>query len=590
MGLIPQQTIDEILNRCDIVEVVSSYVVLKRAGRNFKALSPFNSEKSPSFVVSPDKQIFHCFSSGLGGNVITFIMKMERVEFPEAVRILAKRVGIEIPEDKAKSPHDNTRQVIFKVNEQAVEYFQRNLLQGKSSDVEKAKNYLHQRQITSETIELFKIGFALDSWDGLLKNLEQQKVSLRLMEQAGLIIPRKEKNGFFDCFRNRVVFPIFDTQGHCRAFGARVMDENNAAKYINSPETLIYIKGHHLFGFHLAKEAITKSDFVIIVEGYIDCIMPYQAGVKNIVASLGTALTLEQIRLIRRYTKNVIMLYDTDKAGEAAMLRSLDILIEEGMNVKVATLAEGEDPDSFIRKYGANAFATKVNESKTLFDYKLDLLLRKTGTQTVESKAVIAGEMLPTIEKFNNAIIQSGYLQKLSRVLSITEEALRTELKKVREIASKTTSKSIEAREESAQKQFRTVEIDILRLILEDDRFVPLTKSEVILTDFQDTQIRDVISKIFELFDQGKQITSLGLMSSFQDETTVQLITRLLSEEERILGDREKMHRDIINRIKDDRRKRLRQELLQQIHEAEKNGNEERLEDLKTRFNKLTKK
>src|SRR5262245_16343150 len=335
MGLIPQQTIDEVLNRCDIVEVVSSYVSLKRAGRNFKALSPFNSEKTPSFIVSPDKQIFHCFSSGLGGNVITFVMKMERVEFPEAVRILAKRVGIEIPEDKAKTAHDNVRQVIFKVNEQAVDYFHRNLLQGKSADVEAAKKYLKERQILPETIETFKIGFALDAWDGLLKNLEQQKVSLRLMEQAGLIVPRKEKNGFFDCFRNRVIFPIFDTQGHCRAFRARTLDSKNAAKYINSPETLIYTKGHHLFGFHLAKEAITRSDFVIIVEGYIDCIMPYQAGVRNIVASLGTALTLEQIRLIRRYTKNVIMLYDTDKAGEAAMLRSLDTLIEEGMNVKV---------------------------------------------------------------------------------------------------------------------------------------------------------------------------------------------------------------------------------------------------------------
>ncbi|HLF18569.1 MAG TPA: DNA primase [Candidatus Omnitrophota bacterium] len=587
--MIPQEIIDETLNRCDIVEVISAYVPLKKAGRNFKGLSPFNHEKTASFFVSPDKQIFHCFSSGIGGNVITFVMKMERMDFPEAVRFLAKRVGVVIPESKSNAKTDNIRQAIFNLNETAVHYYHSNLLET-NPEAQKAREYLAKRQISQEIIDTFKLGFASERWDGLLRFLEKKNVSLRLMEQAGLIIANKKQEGFFDCFRNRIIFPIFDTQGNCRAFGARTMEEDNPVKYINSPETSIYTKGHHLYGFHLAKETITKSDFVIMVEGYVDCIMPYQAGVRNIVASLGTALTLEQIRLIRRYTKNVIMLYDTDRAGEAAMLRSLDMLIEEGLNVKVVTLEEGEDPDSYIQKYGAKAFAGKINSAKTLFDYKLQVLLNKCDVKTVEGKAVIAGEMLPTIEKFNNAVMQTGYLQRLSKVLLVPEEALMTELKKVREVASKRVSKTPEAREQSAQEQFRTAEFNMLQLLLEDQRFIPLTKEVMELADFQDKKIREVISKIFELFEEGKEISSVRLMNSFEDESIVRLISRLLAEEEKVLGDLDRMHRDIIVRIKEDRRKRFRQELLQQIREAEQNGDQKRLEELKTEFNQFTKK
>jgi DNA primase len=409
------------------------------------------------------------------------------------------------------------------------------------------------------------------------------------MEQAGLIVPKKSKDGFIDCFRNRIVFPIYDTQGHCRAFGARTMEAKNPAKYINSPETLVYTKGNHLYGFHLAKDVIASQDFVIIVEGYIDCIMPYQSGVRNIVASLGTALTVEQMRLIRRYTKNVIMLYDTDKAGEAAMLRSLDTLIEEGLNVKVASLDEGDDPDSYIRKNGAKAFAEKVIGARTLFDYKLQLILNKCDASSVEGKAVIAGEMLPTIDKFPSAVMQAGYLQKLSQILMIPEQALRTELFKVRDVAAKRTSRSIEAREASAQEQFRAVEINMLKILLEDDRFISVTKQEIDLEDFQDRRIKEIISRMFELFDQGKNITATHLLNSFEDDGIIQLISRLLAEEEKVQGDRDKMHRDIVNRIKHDKRKRQRQELLHQIRDAENRGDQERLEELKERFNQLLK-
>ncbi|MCA9399800.1 MAG: DNA primase, partial [Candidatus Omnitrophica bacterium] len=371
MPLIPEEAIQQVLDRADIVDIVSLYLPLKKAGRNFKALSPFKAEKTPSFVVSPDKQIFHCFSTGKGGNVISFVMLMEKMDFPEAIRFLAKKVGVDIPEERLQDrKQENIQQQLYEVNAVAVEYFSNILLTDKGEDVEKVRMYLKERGLSLETVQLFQIGYALEQWDGLIKHAQKKDkdIGLRLLEKAGLIIPREKQDGYYDRFRNRVIFPIVDARGNCRAFGGRTMEKDNSAKYVNSPETAVYTKGRHLYGFQLAKDSIAQEDFAIIVEGYMDCIIPVQAGVKNVVASLGTALTVDQIRLLRRYSKNVVMLFDSDSAGVAAMIRSLDILIEEEMLVKVASLKEGEDPDSFINRYGADAFKKCIEEAKPLFD------------------------------------------------------------------------------------------------------------------------------------------------------------------------------------------------------------------------------
>src|SRR3989338_780926 len=335
MGRIPDEIVQQVIDRSDIVEVVSSYVPLKKAGRSFKALSPFNHEKTPSFFVSPDKQIFHCFSSGTGGNVVSFVMKMEHMEFPEAIRFLAERAGIHIPDEKNEAPEKiNLRQKIFEINTLARDYFYEILLTDKSAEVNEARQYLKDRGITLDTVKHFFVGYALDQWDGLIKYLRKKDIPLGLMEKAGLIIAREKDQGYYDRFRGRIIFPIADLQGKCRAFGARVLPKKNSegeketAKYINSPETLLYTKGQHLYGFDMARENIAANDEVVIVEGYTDCVIPFQNGISNIVASLGTALTVEQIRLLRRYTRNVTMLFDADVAGQLAMLRSLDILIE----------------------------------------------------------------------------------------------------------------------------------------------------------------------------------------------------------------------------------------------------------------------
>ena len=352
MGLIPDEIIAQVLDRCDIVELISEYVTLKKAGRNFKACCPFHHEKTPSFVVNRDKQIYHCFGCGAGGNVIGFLMSHDHMDFPSAVRHLAQKAGIAIPETSsdASSETMGVRDMVLKANELTVDFFHDILIKGQRG-ANSAQDYLKKRQVRLETAQKLKLGFAPDSWDGLITFLRSKNISLSIMEKAGLVIPREKSEGFYDRFRDRVIFPIFDLRGKCIAFGGRTMKAESGAKYMNSPETPVYAKREHLYGLHFAKQAIAQKDCAVVVEGYMDFLTPFQAGTENIVASLGTALTSEQIRLIRRYTRNVVMLYDADMAGQMATLRSLDLLVEEDMHVKIALLTSGEDPDSFIQKF-----------------------------------------------------------------------------------------------------------------------------------------------------------------------------------------------------------------------------------------------
>ncbi len=594
MAFIPEDIIAQVIDRCDIVETVASYVPLKRAGRNFKACCPFHHEKTPSFVVNPDKQIFHCFGCGVGGNVISFVMKQDRLDFPEAIRVLAQKVNIELPANPmANSPRESLKNEIFKVNQLAVEYFHKNLLEGKGKDVDTARNYLKKRLVNFETVQTFKIGFALDEWDGLINYLKGKGVSLQLIEKAGLIIPREGKEGYYDRFRGRIIFPICDAKGQWRAFGARFIegigDEKKAAgaKYINSPETEAYTKGQYLYGFQLAKDEIIAKDYVIIVEGYMDCIMPYQAGVKNIVASLGTALTVEQIRFIHRYTKNIVFLYDADAAGQAAMMRSLDMLIEEDMDVKVAKLAENEDPDSFIKKFGIKAFEECILTALTLFDFKLQVLMAKYDSRSLEGKAKIAGEIVPTLDKFKNAVLKSGYIKKLSQALMVPEQSLLAEMKKVKQDVVDRRKENVAV--DNITVLSRTVERNILKLIMEEESFIMMTKEDVALEDFQDQKIRYTIEKIFELFDQGKQVKGASLIQHFDDAGIQQMISALIADETIVLGDQKKMYQDCINRIKQDRQKKQRQDLLEKIREAERASDLQRLDELMKIFNQSIK-
>ena len=587
MPLIPEDTIAQVLDRTDIVEIVSNYVSLKKAGRNFKGLSPFNDEKTPSFVVSPDKQIFSCFSTGIGGNVVKFVMHVERMEFPEAVRFLAKKANVEIPESPAAQFKRGHRDKIFEVNALAAEYYHNLLISDKSPEAVRNRDYLKSRGVSLEAVTDFQLGMALNQWDGLIRYLKAKNISLRLMEQAGLIIARDNKEGYYDRFRDRIIFPILDVQSRVIAFGARSLD-NSGAKYINSPETDVYTKGQHLYGFHLAKKTVGDREFVVIVEGYLDCIMPFQTGFKNIAASLGTALTAEQVGRIRRFTKDIVMLYDNDKAGEAAMIRSFDMLIEQGMNVRVASLAEGEDPDSFIRKNGLALFEERIKAAKDLFDYKLDKLCEKFDARSVTGQARICDEMLPTINRYANAIMQASYISRLAKKIGVSEPALKVELRKVQE-GIRRPKQEVKIAPKRQVTVARPVESSLLKLLLDEQDYIELTRHEVSLDDFKDAKIRGVISKLFDLYDQGTSLEYKDLVDSFPDQETVELISRLATDDQLIPGDKKKIHTDCLNWIKKDRLKSQRKELVEQMRLAEQAGDQALLAELREKFNQSIK-
>jgi DNA primase len=589
VGLIANEIVTQVLDRCDIVEVIAGYIPLRRAGRNFKALCPFHHEKTPSFVISPDKQIYHCFGCAAGGNVIGFIMHQERLEFPEAVRFLADKAGIIIPETSPGGGQTGQlKQEVLKLNSDAAEFFHDNLLKSNDASVKKARDYLKGRGIRLEDVKQFKLGFALDSWDSLLIFFKDKNVALKTLERAGLINPREKGDGYYDRFRDRIIFPIFDAKSQCIAFGARTMKEDETgAKYINSPDTPAYTKGNNLFGLNLTRHAITKKDFVIVVEGYMDMIIPYQYGIDNIVASLGTALTTEQIRLLRRYTNNVVMLFDADKAGQAAIVRSLDLLIEQEMNVKVAKLATDEDPDSFIRKFGVDEFHKHIQDAQTLFDFKLQWLTQQFDPKNIEQRAVICDQMLVTINKIKNEVVRYGYVRQLAERLGLPEQIVLKEGKKFESAPSR--EKTVEHPRKPLAQALNAVERHLLELLLHDASLIPQVKARLSVSDFEDSRVKAIVEKLFEVSGSEESISIASFLNYFNDPEIQTVILNISATEQSTGKETARILEDCMARIKKDRLKARRQNLSQMILEAERTGDHIRLEQLKEEFNQLIK-
>ncbi len=582
-GLIPENILEDILSRVNIVEVISGHIPLKRAGRNFKALCPFHHEKTPSFMVSPDRQIYHCFSCGAGGNAFNFLMKYERLEFREAVELLAKKVGVELPVlQKEDIQAVNLSTQLYKINELAAIFYESNL---NSTIGAQAKNYLFKRGIKESAVKSLKLGFATDKWDGLINYLRAKGISIGLLEKAGLVLS-KQGGGYYDRFRNRIIFPIFDIKSRVLGFGARVLDDT-LPKYINSPETPVYIKGRHLYGFHLAKDAVRENDFIAVVEGNLDFLMPYQEGFQNIVASLGTALTEEQVHLLKRYTNNVVMIYDGDAAGEMATLRSLDIFIEEEMSVKVVSLPEGFDPDLFVRENGVENFRDKITQAKTLFDYKLGILKSRYGPSTIEAKAKISAEMLVTIDKFKNAVLKSEYLKKLAQELNVKEEALMQELKNVKEEKNYTDFVKPESQKTI---NIHPTEKLLIRLMLEEKGLIDSVRDKLEPADFQDERVSRIVSLMFNMVEQGKKIEPNILINRLGDDNLLQLICESTFAPEVSGEDKEKVVNDCVMRLKSMNLTLKRKRLEEEMKIAENSGDEERLNGLRNEFHQLIKK
>ena len=427
--MISKSTIDNVFETARVEEVIGDFVQLKKSGSNFKGLSPFSDERTPSFMVSPVKQIWKDFSSGKGGNVVAFLMEHEHFTYPEAIKYLAKKYGIEIEEtqqsDEQKQQADE-RESMYLVSEFANKHFQKNL---HKTDLGKAigLSYFKERGFTLETIKKFELGYSLDEWDDFTKEALAEAYKLEYLEKTGLTIVKGEKQ--FDRFKGRVMFPIHSMSGRVLGFGGRILtNDKKAAKYLNSPESDIYHKSKVLYGINFAKQAIAKEDNCFLVEGYTDVIQFHQSGIENVVSSSGTALTPEQIRLINRLTKNITVLFDGDAAGIRASLRGIDLILEQGMNVRVCTFPEGEDPDSFARNNSHEALAEYLQENAQDFiSYKASLLMEEAKKDPVK-KAELIRDIVNSISKIPDTIQQEVYLQECSRIMDISENVLFSSL------------------------------------------------------------------------------------------------------------------------------------------------------------------
>jgi DNA primase len=586
-GLIPENIIEEILGRIDIVELISAYFPLKRAGRNFKTTCPFHKEKTPSFMVSPDKQIFHCFGCNEGGNSIHFLMKYERLEFPEAVRALARRAGVIIPEVKNKA--EGTLG-LYKINNLALQFYQETLRQ--SGGAQTARLYLKKRSLNEETINKFKLGFAPAQGETLVNFLRQKEINLELVRNSGLIVRREAREGFFDFFRGRIIYPIFDIRERVVGFGGRVMDES-LPKYINSPESSIYKKGEMLYGLNFSRETIRGKGFAIVVEGYMDLIMLFQAGFHNIVATLGTALTSQQARLLKRFASSVVVVYDGDKAGEMASLRGLEIFLEEGLDVKLVALPEELDPDSFLRLKGRDEFETVLKGAQNLFAYRLGLLSREFDMHSLEGKMRIIKEILPTISKVENMVLRAEFIKQVAEVLSVSQESLWIELQKLSQ-GTKVNRKAVFSKQEAPGESaflfnsVREAEAVLVKLMLEEKSFVNRVKQALREEDFVNPQVRKVVGLLYASEDEGKSVEPSRLVNVLQEDSSNQVLTRLLMED--ISGGHSDMvFEDCVKKIKEDNRRRICQNLKAQLEMAQKEGDSGRAEELLREFNSLVK-
>ena len=423
MSMIPDDKVSEVRERASILEVVSDYVSLRKSGANYQGLCPFHGEKTPSFNVNPAKGIFHCFGCGVGGNAFSFIMKIEGLAFPEAVKFLAKRVGVTI-EERPPTPQEkrrlDEREALYRVNDLAADFYRRVLT--KDAAGEAGRRYLERRGVDAATAEAYRLGFAPDRWDALTRHLEQKKVPLEAAETLGLI-RRKEGGGYYDTFRNRLLFTIADIQGRPIGFGGRVLDDT-LPKYINSPESPIYRKSEVLFGVNLARQAMREQGAAIVVEGYFDHLALHQAGVHHAVATCGTALTGEHLKLLQRYAGRVYTLFDSDSAGSKATCRAMDLFLGGALPAFVVELPQGEDPDSFLKKEGSGAFADRIAKARPIFEWFFRYTLQGADTGTVEGKVAVVEALAPHLKKIDNPVERDLYLREIARVLGVNERTL----------------------------------------------------------------------------------------------------------------------------------------------------------------------
>lgn len=528
------ELIDEIRNANDIVDVISQYVVLKRSGRNFFGLCPFHKEKSPSFSVSPDKQIFHCFGCGVGGNVFHFVSKIENVDFRETVEILAERAGISLP--TLDSSVDNKKQElkakVYEVNKAAAEFFQENLYKSTSK---LAQEYVKKRRLDNNTLKSFMIGYSTN-FDELYRHLKAKGFTEEQILASSLV--NKAENGkFIDRFRKRLMFPIQDIRGRYIAFGGRVLDDSKP-KYINSPENIVYSKGRHLFGLNVAKQY--HLDKILIVEGYMDAISLHQRGIHYAVASLGTALTENQGRLLRKHAPQVIIGYDADGAGQAATQRGLEILRDLGCDVRILQIEGAKDPDEFVVKYGPERFQKYVDNAISLVEFKVKTLKKNLNIENVNDKIKFLNEIAKILSKVDNSIEKEVYVDKIAKEYGISNEAIYAEIDKLTRtnVASKKVLEkpiAVVARkkekEQQVPKRILRIEDTVISLLLNPEaEAYKKIKDNILPEDFKSEINQKIVTKLYEEFKKGNSNIN-AILDCFTEEEILNHITDIMADD-----------------------------------------------------------
>lgn len=580
-----EELIDDIKNSNDIVDIVSQYVILKRSGRNFFGLCPFHKEKTPSFSVSPDKQIFHCFGCGAGGNVIHFISKIENVDFKESLEILAERAGITLPtlDNGADSKKQFLKEKVYEINKEAAIYYHETLYKEISKP---AQEYVKKRKLDNKTLKDYCIGYAPAN-SNLYKFLKQKGFTDEEILASDLV--NKYNNNFVDRFRNRLIFPIQDVRNRYIAFGGRVLD-NSLPKYINSPENIVYSKARNLYGLNVAKKS--KLEKLIIVEGYMDVVSLHQRGIENVVASCGTALTEAQGRLLRKYAEKIIISYDSDSAGQAATLRGLEILTNLGCDIRILQMEGAKDPDEYVIKYGNGRFNNLVDKAISLVEFKVKVLKKDLDLSNVNDKIKFLNEIAKLLSNVDNKMEQEVYIDTISREYNISKEAIYAEINKLnysrnqgRKTLESNYKRNVIKKKETLPETLVKRENMIIGILLNGKTEVyNQIKNILSPEDFKKEENKEIMQKLYEEFEKGNSNIN-NILEIFNDnEEIISILTGIMADDYEIKDDKKAIE-DLINNYKKEKLTNRKKEIIdflndENIDKKEASNLEKELHDI----------
>ena len=586
MARYSDELVDEIRNSNDIVDIISQYVNLKKSGRNFFGLCPFHNEKSPSFAVSPDKQIFHCFGCGVGGNVFHFIRKIENVGFKESIEILANRANITLPtiDNEQDNKLSYLKSRVYEINKQTAQFYHENLYKPTAKI---AQEYIKKRKLDNNTLKTFLIGYSCN-YNELYKFLRQQGFTNEEI-LASSLANQNDRGEFIDRFRKRLMFPIQDERGRVIAFGGRILEDKlikdptrPQAKYINSSENIVYSKGRHLFGLYAAKKE--KIDKLLIVEGYMDAISLHQRGITNVVASLGTALTEAQGRLLRKNSEQIIIGYDSDGAGQAATLRGLEILQNLGCDIRILQLEGAKDPDEYILKFGPERLQKCIDNAISLVEYKIKILKNHLNLEHPNDKIKFLTEIAKELAKINSDIEKEVYVDKISQDYKISKEAIYAEINKLlyqKNPNDKSTQrKVIQKQEAKSQLKINNDAVTkkenmIIYLLINypNESYVRL-KNKISYENIKDERNKQIIKKLYEELENGNIINNVNVLDLFEDDDIINFLTWVMAYDFEIV-EVDKCIEDILNDYEKDKLISMRNEIIQTLENTDNLTNDE---------------